>query len=35
MLPEEHSIRLDGHVYPFEKDQAGIWPVERQQGDVD
>jgi len=23
------------HVYPFEKDQAGIWSVERQHGDAD
>jgi len=23
------------HVYPFEKDQAGIWSVERQHGDTD
>jgi hypothetical protein len=23
------------HVYPFEKDQANIWSVERQHGDAD
>jgi hypothetical protein len=23
------------HVYPFEKDQASIWSVERQHGDAD
>jgi hypothetical protein len=23
------------HIYPFEKDQAGIWSVERQHGDAD
>jgi hypothetical protein len=23
------------HVYPFEKDQAGVWSVERQHGDAD
>jgi hypothetical protein len=23
------------HVYPFEKDQTGIWSVERQHGDAD
>jgi hypothetical protein len=23
------------HVYPFEKDQAAIWSVERQHGDAD
>jgi hypothetical protein len=23
------------HVYPFEKDQANVWSVERQHGDAD
>ena len=23
------------HVYPFEKDQASIWSVDRQHGDAD